>query len=123
MTYRQQVDVLNLLHPELRRLHLRQIFPYLNQERLLTDTESEKLMNECFSTHDRIDELLKWIPKKGPDALARFIACLSKSADGTGHGELATLLEKESRKVKQRRARPVISSKGELDKQDFISEI
>lgn len=69
-------------------------------------------MNERVTTPDKIDMLLKWIPKKGSDALARFIVCLRKSADGTGHDELATLLEDEIRKVRQCKAGLVKSSKG-----------
>lgn len=112
MTHKQQEDILNSLHPELRRLHLKQLFPYLNQERLLSPPEDEELMNERFTTPDRVDMLLKWIPKKGPDALARFLVCLRKSADGTGHDELATMLENEIRKVRQCKAGLVKSSKG-----------
>ena len=73
------------------------------------------MRNEYFTTHDRIDELIKWIPTKGSDALGRFIVCLRNSTDGTGHDELATLLEDELEKThseRQRKGRPVKSFKG-----------
>ena len=78
--------------PELRGLNLEQIFPHLCQHGLLTYSEKEKLKNDYFKTHEKIDELLKWIPMKGSDALARFVKCLRNSTDGTGHDELATSL-------------------------------
>ena len=102
MTLQQQRDVLNKLHPDLRRLDLDQVFPHLNQQRLLTYSEQEKLKNERFTTDERIDELLKWIPKKGSDALKRFVKCLQNSADGTGHGELASSLEVEIGKIRSK---------------------
>ena len=102
LTLQQQRDVLNKLHPDLRRLDLGQIFPHLNQQRLLTYSEQEKLNNERFTTDERIDELLKWIPKKGYDALERFVKCLENSADGTGHGELASSLEVEMRRIRSK---------------------
>ena len=95
LTLQQQRDVLNKFYPDLRRLDLEQVFPHLCQQRLLSYSEQEKLKNERFTTSERIDDLVKWIPMKGSDALARFSKCLENSADGTGHGELASLLKKE----------------------------
>ena len=115
LTLQEQEDILNSLHPELRGLNLEQIFPHLNQQGLPSYSEKKKLRNEYFTTHDRIDELIKWIPTKGSDALERFIVCLRNSADGTGHDELATLLENELEKIqskRQQKGRPVQSFKG-----------
>lgn len=102
MTVQQQRDVLNTRYPDLRRLDLEQIFPHLCQQRLLSYSEQEKLKNDRFTTHERIDDLVKWIPKKGTDALARFIKCLENSADGTGHGELASSLKEEVGRIRSK---------------------
>ena len=111
MTLQEQEDILNSLHPELRGLNLEQIFPHLCQHGLLTYSEKEKLKNDYFTTHEKIDKLLKWIPTKGSDALARFVKCLRNSTDGTGHDELATSL---GDKIRQYKAGLVKSSKGKL---------
>ena len=96
----QQEDILNSLHPELRGLNLEEIFPYLCQHGLLTYSEKEELKSDSITTHKKIDKLLKWIPTKGSNALARFVECLRNSTDGTGHDELATLLEDKIRQYK-----------------------
>lgn len=100
LTLQEQEDILSSLHPELRGLNLEEIFPHLNQRGLLTQSEKETLKNDYITTHKKIDKLLKWIPTKGSDALARFVICLRNSTDGTGHDELATSLEDTIRQYK-----------------------
>ena len=51
----------------------------------------KKLMNELYTTHKGIDELLIWIQMKGSDALLHLIVCACNSADSTGHDVLANL--------------------------------
>ena len=63
----------------------------------------EKLRNGRFTTHERIDKLVQWIPKKGSDGLTRFITALKDSTEGTGHAELAKLLEKAVKKGNERK--------------------
>ena len=97
------------LHPLIcQQLNLRTIIPHLNEQWLLTPTENEQLRNELFTTEERKNKLIEWLPSKGSDALTRFIGCLRKSAEGTGtgHHELAKALEKEIRKVHRNRPNP-----------------
>ena len=101
--------VLRSLHPQIcQQLNLRAIIPHLNEQRLLVRIEYEQLRNELFTTEERKNKLIEWLPNKGSDALTRFIACLQKSAEGTGtgHHELAKALEKQIRKVHANRPKP-----------------
>ena len=97
------------LHSQIcQQLNLRAILSHLNEQGLLTSTENEELVNERFTTEERKNKLIEWIPSKGSDALTRFIVCLRKSAagTGTGHHELAKALEKQIRKVHKNRPKP-----------------
>ena len=71
------------------------IKPYLYQSGLLTHTEMDELSNETLSKANCTEKVLGWLPEKGPDALAKLIVCLRKSAAGTGtaHKELARKLK------------------------------
>ena len=65
-----------------------------------------------MSCLQRKNKLIEWLPSKGSDALKRFIACLRKSAEGTGtgHHELAKALEKQIRKVHANRPKPQVKT-------------
>ena len=102
-------SVLRSLHSQIcHQLNLRAILPHLDEQGLLTPTENEQLRNELFTTEERKNKLIEWIPSKGSDALTRFIVCLRKSAEGTGtgHHELAKALEKQIREVHKNRPKP-----------------
>ena len=66
---------------------------------MLTRHEKERLQSSShtFSTDgEKIDHLLKIIPKKGRSALKRFVKCLREAAEGTAHDELADFIEKSA---------------------------
>ena len=97
------------LHSQIcHQLNLGAILPHLDEQGLLTRTEKEQLRNELFTTGERKNKLIEWLPSKGSDALTRFIVCLRKSAEGTGtgHHELAKVLEKQIMKVHKNRPKP-----------------
>ena len=94
-------------------LDLEQVFPHLYRHNLLTDSELELLQApsvQC-SRKIKISKLVTGLPRKGQDALSRFVECLIHSADGTGHFELAKLIHEECTKVlRQKNAKKVIPS-------------
>ena len=74
-------------------LDLEQIFPYLNQHKLLTNSDQEVLQSPFYSRNNKITRLVTRLHRKGSNALWRFIICLRSSADGTAHNELASELQ------------------------------
>ena len=70
------------------------LFPYLNEQALLSDHEADILLNQYHTRRYKIGRLLEWIPRNGRDGLDRFIVCLRRSSrEAPGHGELADMLE------------------------------
>ena len=74
-------------------LDLEQIFPYLNQHKLLTNSDQEALQSPFYSRNEKVTRLVTRLHRKGSNALWRFIICLRSSADGTAHDELASKLQ------------------------------
>ena len=56
-----------------------------------------------YNRNQKIARLVEFLPRKGSDALQRFIECLKISTDGTAHGELAEKLCIEAEQVLMRR--------------------
>lgn len=105
-TPKQQTEILRACHPDIQGLlDLEQIFPYLNQCKLLTDTEREEMQSpiNVYNRNQKITRLVEFLPRKGSDALQRFIECLKSSTDGTAHDELAEKLYTEAEQVLTRR--------------------
>lgn len=87
-------EIFARMHPALvKTLDVREILPHLNQTGLTTERESESLSNAYVSTEDKINKLVSWIPRKGPDSLEKFVTCLRASSIGTGHLTLAKEME------------------------------
>ena len=102
----QQERILDSLHPSIRcLLNVHEITPHLNQQGLLTSSEKEKLRNGLHTEDQKIDFIIEWIPRKGSDALGRFLISLEDSGDGTAHGELVGLLKREVRRERLRSQR------------------
>ena len=102
LSAKQQEQVLDARYRDIQDcLNLDEIFPHLCQHHLLTSAEKQELLNPMYTSNHKIHKLITWIPRKGCDALHRFIICLKHSADGTGHLELADTLEKQTRKGRQ----------------------
>lgn len=105
-TPKQQTEILRACHPDIQSLlDLEQIFPYLNQCKLLTDTEREEMQSpiNIYNRTQKIARLVEFLPRKGSDALQRFIECLKSSTDGTAHDELAEKLYTEAEQVLTRK--------------------
>ncbi len=79
-----------------------QIFPYLNKHRLLTESDQEDL-DAMSRRSQKIDWLVRSLPRKGSDALWKFLDSLRQTADGTAHNELVSLLQEQINEVKGRR--------------------
>ena len=105
------METLRACHPSIQGLlDLEQIYPHLNQRKLLTDTEREDLQSFVYSRNQKIARLVEVLPRKGSDALQRFIECLQSSTDGTAHGELADKLYSEAEEVLKRKDRSGMST-------------
>lgn len=88
-------------------LDLEQVFPYLYSHNLLTDSEQELLQTPSVlcSRKSKISKLVTGLPRKGPDALRRFVQCLKRSVDGTGHYDLAKRIVEECARVLKEKSR------------------
>ena len=79
--FRQEVDI-------------EAIYPYLNEQGLLSDHERDILQNHYHTRQFKIDKLLQWIPMKGDDAVDMFVYCLRRSShEAISHKELADLFQ------------------------------
>ena len=79
----------------LQNLHVDEIRPYLYQHGLLSADQFVKVSTDSYNRTEKISKILKWIPKKGPDALKKLVSSLQESSSGTGtaHDELASELK------------------------------
>ena len=70
------------------------IYPYLNEQGLLSDHERDILQNPYHTRQFKIDKLLQWIPIKGDGAVDMFVHCLQRSShEAISHKELADLFQ------------------------------
>ncbi len=100
LTLEQQERVLDICHGEIRgSLDMKELYPHLVEQGLLTRREKELLQSENKPDEDKADLLLSWLPRKGDGTLKRFVTCLKKSSDGTAHGELANKIKVSVRNV------------------------
>lgn len=90
----EQDGVLSSLYSQICAINIRAILPFLIEQNLITPDEREYLMNALHLDADKINKLMMSLPKKGPDALDKFILCLDDSSDGTGHDALAKRIRK-----------------------------
>ena len=97
-------------------LDLEQIFPHLHSHNLLTDSEQELLQTSTIqcSRKSKISRLVTNLPRKGPDALWRFVQCLSDSIDGTGHYDLAVKIKKDCTKILKYQSKQALMPQGDL---------
>ena len=97
MDPRAQRRILARRHRRLRQsLQVKVALPYLNEEGLLSEQETEVLLNQFHTRQFKVDSLVQWVPQKGADGLDRFIAALRRSCrENRGHGELADLLQRD----------------------------
>ena len=58
------------------------ILPYLLKHSLLTQSQLELMLLNTIPRNEKVQQLIKWLPGKGPDFLEAFITCLIDSAEG-----------------------------------------
>lgn len=105
----EQNSVLSSIYSYACAINIVAIFPFLIEKDLITLDEREYLLNPIHLDGDKINKLMAWLPKKGPDALNRFILCLDDSSDGTSHDVLAKKIKKAIYKIKMSPLRETIS--------------
>ena len=65
------------------------LVPCLRRERLLTDDETYTVRNPHLPPGTRIQKLLTFVTRKGPDGPDNFVQCIARTANVTrGHGYL-----------------------------------
>ena len=55
----------------------------------MTNQERDTLLSDYRTDNEKINDLMRWLPRKGSDSLERFVRCLEKSSEGTSHSILA----------------------------------
>ena len=58
----------------------------------MTTHDREKLINANITNCEKVQHLLSVLPKKDKGWLTKFLDCLCKTTDGTGHAGLARKL-------------------------------
>ena len=74
------------------KLDVSEIFPQLNSQGLLTKEDCEILSNECITNTKKIQHLLYVLPRKESRFFDKFVYCLDKTIEGTGHGDILETL-------------------------------
>ena len=75
-------------------LNFAALLPYLSKYSLITKEQREELIElQIYTTTQKADKLLLWLPRSRSDFLERFIQSLRESSEGTNHEELADSLE------------------------------
>lgn len=69
-------------------LDIEKILPYLSESCLLTNDELTRLHNPYMSNVEKVGFLIDALPMKGADWFDKFIDCLSKTTEGTGHSKI-----------------------------------
>ncbi len=100
MPYERQQSILRKISVDLHNtLDVDQIYPNLCQHNLLNDTEQEQFQssNLSLTRRQKASRFATSLPRKGTDALSRFVTCLDSSTEGTGtaHAQLASRIREE----------------------------
>ena len=74
------------------------LLPHLLRKRLIRMSECERLGNEQVTEKRNLD-LLMIIPKKGENAVDRFLECLKNADEHSGHEHLVKVLEARINKL------------------------
>ena len=62
------------------------------EQELLTQQEIEIMMSESKTNYDKVMHLISELPRKGDGFFEKFILCLCKSKNGTGHDDIVKSL-------------------------------
>ena len=73
-------------------LDVSEILPLLNSQGLLTEEDYQILSNNHITNRKRIQHLLYVLPRKEHRFLDKFMYCLHKTIEGTGHGDILEAL-------------------------------
>ena len=82
------------------RLDIASLLPHLCTHHLLTMLDRERLTNQSTTNFEKVIHLLSVLPKKD-GWYKKFLDCLCRSAEGTGHAGLATTLEQKYEELKK----------------------
>ena len=73
-------------------LDVSEIFPQLNSQGLLTEEDCQILSNNHITDKKKIQHLLYVLPRKESRFFEKFMYCLGKTIEGTGHGDILEAL-------------------------------
>ena len=69
------------------------ILPHLNSKGLLTQKDTQMLLNRSITDVEKVQHLLDVLPRKDRGSLKKFKECLHKTQQGTGHGDILRALQ------------------------------
>jgi len=98
------------------------VLPQLCSHYLLTTHDREKLTNPYITNHEKVNHLLNALLKKDQGWFDKFLDCLSKSTEGTGHFSLAIELKQKYEEELKRRdnnTNTVVSNQKVPNKRDL----
>ena len=75
-------------------LDVKEIYVPLNSRGYLTTAQGEELRNNVIDSSTKINDLMAWMPTKGGNWFAGFVAALNETKSGTGHATIIKALQK-----------------------------
>ena len=74
------------------KLDISEILSHLISHELLAKGDLQTLLNSAIPSLEKVHYLLNVLPKKETGFLVKFICCLWQTRNGTGHGDIASVL-------------------------------
>lgn len=99
LTLSQQERILQACSHKIHELlHLDKILPSLRAQKLLSSADQEILQssNTFLSQREKIAMLISMLPRKDPQALQKFVACLNRTSYGTAHDNIASHINEQA---------------------------
>ena len=77
----------------MENLDIPTILPHLNSKGLLTQKDTQMLLNRSITDVEKVQHLLDVLPRKDRGSFKKFKECLRKTQQGTGHGDILRALQ------------------------------
>ena len=87
------MTIINTLHPELRKLDVQHLIPYLNENNVLTIDVKQYLQLKEIIDIDKIDRLLLYLDSTNEETQIGFVKAVYKSSQQQGSNEHHKIIE------------------------------